>query len=341
MGMDEPINVLVTHKLEAHLVEQLRGISPRFNITLHPAHAAGEIPPDVWAEVEVLFTSNVLPDKTMAPNLRWVQANSAGVDSLLDNPLFETRDVMLTTASGIHAVIMAEYALGMMLAFSHRILTMVAHQAEHDWPRKKEAFEARSLRGTTLGVVGYGSIGRELARMAQAMGMNVLATKRNLMQPNSRTEYVLPGTGDPDSEMVQRMYPPQALCSMVKDCDYVVVLLPKTAETANLFDAKTVAAMKPGAVLVNLGRGGIIDEEAVLAALESGALGGAAFDVFADEPLPEDNPLWDAPNLIVSPHIAGIMPDYMDKSVDLFADNLERYLAHRDLINLVDWTRGY
>ncbi len=340
--MDKPVTVLITLKTDEELVQRIQAVSPTLNVMVHHAHSATEIPPDMWDEVEVLFTDNVFPDREMAPNLRWVQVISAGVDSMLGNVLFEDGEVVLTTVSGIHAVTMAELAIGMMLAFAHRIPLMIERQAARDWPKDRaRLFEPRLLRGATLGIVGYGSIGRELARLARAFGMEVLASKRDVRQPASRDEYVVPGTGDPDGVLTNRLYPPQALRSMFKECDYVVVLVPKTPETENLLNAEAIKAMKPGAVLINLSRGGIVDEEALRKGLETGALAGAAFDVFATEPLPEDSPLWDTPNLIISPHIAGIMPDYQARATDVFVENLQRYLAHRDMINVVDWERGY
>lgn len=341
--MEDKVNVLVTPQMDEALLQRLQAISPRLNVVHYPAHASGEIPPDVWDEAEVLFTWDVLPDREVAPRLRWVQVLSAGVDHVVENSLFSDRDVLLTNASGIHAVTMAEYALAMMLAFAHRLPAMVAAQRAHDWPTsdKGERFTPRLLRGATLGIVGYGSIGRELARLARAFGMEILATKRNAMDPSSRAEYVEPGTGDPDGTLCHRLYPAQALKSMLRDCDYIVLLTPRTAETEMLLDADTIASIKPGAVLVNLARGGLVDEDALRAALESGALRGAAFDVFGEEPLPEDSPLWDAPNLIISPHVAGMLPDYVNRAVEVFEANLRRYLANRDLLNLVDWERGY
>lgn len=340
--MNDKINVLVTVRLREEQLARLRAQFPRLDIRLHPAQAVGEISPDVWAEVEVLFTPDVLPDREVAPRLRWVQATSAGVDHILKHPLFEKRDIILTTASGIHAVTMAEYTLAMVLAFAHRLPTMIARQAAHDWPKDRfQLFEPRPVRGATLGIVGYGSIGRETARLAQAFGMEVLATKRDAMRPEDRASYIEPGTGDPEGALVNRLYPPEALKSMLKACDYVVILLPRTPATLGIFDAEAVAAMKPGAVLINLGRGGVVDEQAVLKALQSGALGGAAFDVFEIEPLPPDSPLWNAPNLIISPHIGGNMPDYLGKVLDVFTANLERYLRGHDLLNVVDWERGY
>jgi len=340
--MEDKVTVLVTLRVGEQLIQRLREVSPRLEVIHRPAQTVAEIPPDVWQEVDVLLTwGNVLPDREMASRLRWVQVTSAGVDRLLGNPLFEQRDVILTTTSGIHAVTMAEYALGMMLAFAHHLPRFIALQRAREWPRERDALVPRLLRGATLGIVGYGSIGRELARLARAFGMQVLATKRDAMHPAGLPEYVEPGTGDPEGVLVHRLYPSLALKSMVKDCDYIVVLAPLTAETVNMVNAEVLSAVKPGAVLINMARGGIVDEAALLEALKSGTLGGAAFDVFAEEPLPEDSPLWDAPNLIISPHVAGMMPGYMDRAMDVFVENLRRYLAHQELLNVVDWERGY
>ena len=341
--MESPVNVLITFKASDALVSCLKELSPRVAVRVHPAHAPTEISPDEWDEVDVLFTQGGLfPDLEVAPNLRWIQVTSAGVDRFLSNPLFEDRTVILTTVSGIHAVTMAEYALGMMLAFAHRLPTMIARQKTRDWPKDAvQVYMPQPLRGSTLGIIGYGSIGRELARLSRALGMTVLATKRDVMHPGMGNEYILPGTGDPDGAAVQRLYPAQALRSMLQDCDYVVVLTPLTPETQHLLDNETLASMKPGAVLINLARGGIVDEKALIKALESGALGGAALDVFETEPLPDDSPLWPVPNLIISPHIAGNMPDYLDQAGDVFVENMQRFLEGREMLNVVEWSRGY
>lgn len=340
--MEDKVNVLVTTQADEALIQHLREVSPRLNIVHHPAHAPGEIPPDAWDDVEVLFTWDVLPDRDVAPRLRWVQVLSAGVDHVVENPLFADGDVTLTTASGIHAVTMAEYALAMMLAFAHRLPEMIRGKQTHEWPTDKSTrFTPQLLRGATLGVVGYGSIGRELARLARAFGMEVLATKRDVMHPASRAEYVEPGTGDPEGALCHRLYPAQALKSMLRDCDYVVLLTPRTPETEMLLDAAAIESMKPGAVLVNQARGGLVDEDALGHALRSGALRGAALDVFAEEPLPEDNPLWDLPNVFISPHVSGMLPDYVNRATEVFESNLRRYLSNRELLNVVDWDRGY
>lgn len=336
----DKINVLVTVNVDEALLEKLGEVSATLNIVHRPARTVTEIPPDVWDDVEILLTGSVLPDRETAPNLRWVQVASAGVDRFVTKALFEGGAVMLTNTSGMHAVTMGEQAIGMMIAHARELPRMLEDQVAHSWSGSGP-YTPALLRGATVGIVGYGSIGREVARLARAFGMEVLATKRDARNPAGGVEYVQPGTGDPDGTLCHRLYPAQALKSMLSECDHVVLLTPLTPETENLLDVETLAAMKPGAFLVNMARGGIVDEDALLAALESGALGGAAFDVFAEEPLLEDSPLWDAPNMIISPHMAGVQPDYMGHASDVFIENLQRYLSNRQLLNVVDMERGY
>jgi phosphoglycerate dehydrogenase-like enzyme len=217
------------------------------------------------------------------------------------------------------------------------------YKARADWPLegKYTTFMPLELRGSTVGIVGYGSIGREIAHIARTFGMEVLAVKRDVRQPAEPDGYALAERGDPEGVYFHRLYPPEALISMVRECDFVVLTLPLTESTRNMIDADVLEAMKPTAYLINLSRGGIVAEDALLAALRSGQIAGAGMDVFAAEPLPEDNPLWKEPNLIISPHISGVTTDYDVKAVTMFIENLKRYIARKDLLNLVDRTRGY
>lgn len=339
----DSIRVLLTVRLSDDQLEALRDVSERVELLVHPAADARDVPDEMWAAAHVLYTTDVVPEPEQAPHLRWIHTHWAGVERLLDQPILQTEDVLLTTSSGIHAPNMAEYAFMMMLAFGHRLLTMQAHQRDRNWPAggDRRMFLPQPLRGSTVGIVGYGSIGREIARVAQVFGMEVLAVKRDVRQPVEHDCYVLPGCGDPEGVYFHRLYPPEALTSMVRDCDFVVVIVPLTESTRGMVSAAVFEAMKPEAVLINLSRGGVVDEEALLQALEQGQIAGAASDVFASEPLPDDSPLWTAPNLIISPHVAGMMPDYNEKAAALFVENLRRYLARKDLLNLVDRTRGY
>lgn len=336
----DPIPVLVTVKFSDEILDSFRDVSDRIDLMVHPARQARDVPDDVWARAEVLYTLTAAPEPAQAPQLRWIHAHSAGVNHLLDQPVFQAEGVMLTMTSGIHATNMAEYVFMMMLAFGYHLPDMLAAKS---WPDegKYKLYTPLELRGSTIGIVGYGSIGREVARVAHTFGMEVLAVKRDVRRPADPDGYVLPGTGDPEGRYFHRLYPPEALVSMVRECDFVVVILPLTESTRGMFDAEAFAAMKPTAYLINVGRGGVVDEDALLKALQSGQIAGAALDVFEFEPLPEDSPFWKQPNLIISPHIAGNTRDYNDKAARLFVENLKRYLARKDLLNLVDRTRGY
>ena len=338
----EPIHVLITLPFDDDLLDTIRDVSDRINILHHPTSNPREIPDDVWSQAEVLYTLHTIPDPAVAPQLRWIQTHSAGVDRVLQQPLCQAEDVMLTTTSGIHATNMTEYVFMMMLAFGHRLPALTANKNQANWPDDRfETLVPLELRGSTVGIVGYGSIGREIAHIANAFGMTVLAVKRDVRQPADPDGYVLPGSGDPDGSYFQRLYPPEALVSMVRECDFVVITVPLTESTRGMFNADVLSAMRPTAFLINVGRGGVVDEVALLHALQNGEIAGAGMDVFESEPLPEDSPLWKLDNLIISPHIAGNTLDYDKKAVRLFAENMERYIARRDLLNVVDRTRGY
>jgi len=219
---------------------------------------------------------------------------------------------------------------------------MLRYQQMAEWPADRfSVLRPRELRGSTLGILGYGSLGRELARVAQAFGMKILATKRDVMRPAIVNEYLVPGTGDPEGTLVERLYPSEATKSMVALCDFVVITLPLTAKTRGLVNQDVLSAMKKTAVLINVGRGGLVDEEALIKALQSGQIAGAGLDVFAQEPLPASSPLWKLDNVIISPHIAGNTDHYNESAAEVFLQNLERYLNNRDLLNRVDRKREY
>jgi phosphoglycerate dehydrogenase-like enzyme len=337
----EPINVLIAHPFPAEFIEKLANVSPRLKIAQYDPDAE-----DAAAHIEeahVYYTSGYLPLPEDAPNLKWVQLHSAGFDSIHAQPLYTDTDVIFTSISGVHAVNMAEYTLAQMLAFSHHLLHMFEDKEAVRWvdnDHKWERFVPIELRGKTLGIVGYGSIGREIARLSQAFGMTVLAVKRDLRSLDDRS-FALPDTGDPEAVIPDRIYPPEALKSFLGECDFVVMTVPLTVKTRHMIDAAALAAMKQGSILINIARGDVVDEPALIEALESGHLGGAGLDVFSHEPLPEDSPLWQMPNVIISPHIAGATPFYDDRATDLFAENLRRFAAGEELINAVDRTLGY
>lgn len=341
--MPDRIPVLVTTEFSEALLDSFRAVSDRIQLHYYPARSVEDVPDNQWAQAEVLYTNGLVPEPEQAPRLRWIQMHYAGVDQLMGQPLATSGTVVITSASGIHATTMAEYAFMMMLAFGHRLLMALRLQSASEWASaaKRERLVPQELRGSTLGVVGYGSIGREIARLGSAFGMDVLAIKRNVLDPADETGYALPGTGDPGGTYFSRLYPPEALCTMVRDCDFVVVVTPLTDATRQMFGAEAFAAMKPTAFLVNIGRGGVVDEDALRAALQERAIAGAAMDVFDAEPLPEDSPLWKLPNLIITPHISGMSSTYAEKAAALFVENLSRYVARRDLLNVIDPAQGY
>lgn len=335
--------VLIAAPLTDELLEQVQHISPELTVRSWQSSSSETIPDDLWREVEVLYTSftTPLPAPEKAPRLRWVQLYSAGPDHILNHPLCAT-PVLFTTTSGIHAIPIAEYVLTTMLAWWHRLPQVFEMHQRGVWPTRIERFSlfaGAEARGKTLGIVGYGSIGRELARLATAFGMRVLAMQRGVNRRDAG--FVLPGVGDPEGRLPERYYAPGELHAMLAECDVVVISAPLTPQTRGLFDEAAFQAMKSTAFLVNIARGAICDRHALLHALQEQTIAGAALDVFHEEPLPEDDPLWRLPNVFISPHISGMTPFYNERAAVIFTENLRRYLAGDPLYNLVNKMEGY
>jgi phosphoglycerate dehydrogenase-like enzyme len=338
--MADPIGVLVTVPFEPRQIEGLRDISADLEFHLHPLSPGDEFPAELAAETQVLYTFRTLPRPEQAPQLRWIQFHSAGVEEHLDAPILQTGEVQATTLSGANAPQVAEHALALLLALSHQVHTMLADQTLAKWPTQRgEKYQQKELRGTTVGIVGYGSIGQNLARLLQPFDVKILASRRDL-RSNAGPGYQA-GASDANGELVQRMYPGEALATMFKECEFIVVTVPLTKRTRGLIAEKQLAASKPGAILVDVSRGGVVDHAALVKALERRQLGGAALDVFPEEPLPADNPLWHLPNVIISPHVAGFSPKYNERALDLFRENLRRYVQKQELLNKIDLERGY
>jgi phosphoglycerate dehydrogenase-like enzyme len=272
-------------------------------------------------EVEVLIA--LRPPRGIwagAKRLRLLQMTGAGVDALLPAPDLPP-EVQVANARGIHAGQMSEYALGMMLALARRLPRALEQQRRREW----RVFGARRLEGKTLGILGLGAIGETLAEKARALGMRVVATRRS-------------GAPSPHAD---RVLPPEATAEVVAEADFLVVVLPLTPETRGLLGRELLAALKPSAVLVDMARGGIVDEAALVELLRAGRIEGAALDVFAEEPLPPTSPLWDAPNAILTPHHAGISADYVERVAEIFVENIGRLERGEPLRNAVDRERGY
>jgi phosphoglycerate dehydrogenase-like enzyme len=259
-----------------------------------------------------------------APGLRWVHSATAGVERVL-TPSSRARHLVITNARGVFSRPIAEYVLMMILAISRRLPSLLELQAERTW----QPLESRELRDVTIGIVGYGSIGSAIAELAAPFGCRVIATRRRA------------GDGEAATAGVDRVLPPEGLPELLAQSDFVVLAAPLTPDTAGIFGEAAIARLKPGAWVINIARGELVDERALARALRDGRLGGAVLDTFVDEPLPPRSPLYDLPNVILTPHTSWSSTRVMDRSVDLFCDNLRRYAAGEPLLNVVDPSAGY
>ena len=311
-------SVIHVYGLSAEAVQKFESVLPGRKIRAlnNKADLAASI-----AEIEVIFVFR--PPREVwsgARRLRLIQTIGAGVDTLLpasDLPA----EVRITNARGIHGAQMSEHALAMMLAFAKQLPQVLVNQRMKRW----QWFAPLSLEGKTCSILGMGTIGRLVAERAKQFGMRVIGLQR---QPKA-------------FKHADEVLPPEQLQRAVQQADYLVVILPKTPRTLHLLDAKVLADLRLDAVLINMARGGIVDETAVANMLREGRLRGAALDVFAEEPLPESSDLWMVPNLIITPHVAGLVPDYLDRILKIFIDNLKRLEDGKPLINEIDRARGY
>jgi phosphoglycerate dehydrogenase-like enzyme len=341
---EEHLQTLATVSPEIVLRRGFRNFNPARWQESHPEPTA--FPPAdlevLLPQAEVVFSfrppANLL---RQAPRLRWLQLASAGADWVTSDPAMMASEVIITTCSGIHAIPIAEYVIGSMLSFAHRFCWAVRNQAQHRW----EPYLNRELFEQTLGIVGYGHIGREIGRLGRALGMRVIATRRSatagavedgveLFPLASSHTPPLQARGCEDS-------PQERLSDLLAQSDYVVIAVPLTKATEHLIGERELRAMRPTAYLVNIARGKVVDEAALVRALREGWIAGAGLDVFETEPLPPDNPLWDMPNVLLTPHVAGAHERYHERATALFAENLRRYMAGQPLINMVDRARGY
>jgi phosphoglycerate dehydrogenase-like enzyme len=343
------VPVLIASPLEPELAERIAAADPRVELLFDPEllpaarwpgdHAGdGSFRRDRVAEArwQALLDRAVVafgisggdtPDGLVellrkAPRLRWVHATSAGAGELVRRAGLDPETlarVRITTSSGVHATPLAEFALLGLLAFAKELPRLAADQRARAWPTQRHP--VRELRGQTLFVVGVGAIGEEVARLGGALGMRVVGFRRDPSQPSRWTD---------------ELHGPDRLRDLVDRADALVVTLPLTGETAGLVDAETIARMRPGCVFVNVGRGGVVDEEALIDALRDGRLAGAALDVFATEPLPPGSPLWTLPNVLVSPHGAALSARENERIVDLFVDNLRGFLDGARMANVVE-----
>ena len=341
--------VLIASYLEPEHVERIRQVDPRLDVVYEPAllrppryaadHTGSPIERTADQEVrwkrllreaEILFDFDQthredLPD--LAPNVRWIQATSAGIGQFVKTLGYDTRmpATVFTTASGVHAKPLAEFCVMVMLMFHKGLLRMVRDQQRRHWER----YAGTDLAGRVLVVVGVGSIGSEVARACKAFGMTVIGVDR----PDFNY--------DPRSLLLDEFHPVSKLPAVLRRAEHLVLIAPHTPDTEGMIGADELALLPEGAILINISRGALVNEPALIEALRSGHLGAAGLDVFAQEPLPQDSPLWEMPNVLVSPHSGSTSDRENLRLTDLFCENLRRFLAGDPLLNLLDTKRLY
>lgn len=314
------MKLLVTRSLSEDDLKHIREVATDIEVVLAGTE---EEAIEKARDVEILFAGRFNQAIfQQAHRLKWVQAGSAGVERFLSIPGFVESPVILTNARGVFDQPIAEHVLAMILSFTRGLHLLRDQQLQGVW----KYIPPSDLVGSTLGIVGLGSIGKELARKAQALGMRVLAIRRH----PQRAEVP-----------VEALWGIEGLPELLRQSDHIVLSLPLTPETRHIIGRDQLALMKPTAYLYNIGRGALIDEKALIEALQEGQIAGAGLDVFEREPLPSESPLWKMPNVILTPHEAGASPSNHYRLMTLFLDNLRRFLQGEPLRNVVNKQLGY
>ena len=318
------ITVLVLANPNEPQLAMLEALPPETGITVGNSAEAFE---RTAPEASVIFNwsgSGALLGEVlgMCPAVRWVHCRAAGLDDML-SPAVVAHPVPLTNGSGVFSPPLGEFVLGAVLYFAKDFRRLIRNQMAGKW----EQFDVGEVSGQTAGIVGYGDIGRACATRLKAMGMKILALRRTA-----------PAAAD---SLVDKYYGPEGLVDMIAQCDYIVVTAPLTPETRGMLGAKEFAAMKPSAVVINVGRGAVIDEAAMIQALTENRIAGAALDVFATEPLPAGHPFYRLENVLLSPHSTDHTYDWLDRAMRFFLEQFERFAKGEPLRNVVDKKRGY
>ncbi len=308
------------------IAAELRTRFPQFNI-VHPL-SPGEMDVEI-RNAEVAVTWTLSPQQlASAGKLRWVHSPAAAVHGFM-YPEFVASNVVLTNARNVHAPVVAEHVLTLMFALARQIPACVRYQGKSTWGQQllwNSGYRPRELASATLGLIGLGTIGAEVVRRATALGMNVIAVRAH---------------PEKSVEGVSAVYGVQDVSKLLAQSDFVVLAAPVTPNTQHLINAERLAQMKPDAYLINVGRGALVDEAAIAHALRTKQIAGAALDVFEEEPLPENSPLWVLENLLITPHTAGLTEKLWRRHVELISENLRRYLAGEPLLGPVDKAHGY
>ena len=294
----------------------------------------GAVPGLEDAELEVLIAGDV---PRSAPRLRWLQAPTAGVERIVGKV---PAGVVLTNARGVYATAMAEYVMWAVLQAAQDAERRRRLQQARRWPDDENAVLGRSLRGLTMVLAGYGGVGREVARLANAVGMRIIAVKAR-PEVVRYDGFVVAGTGDPEGVIPERILGVDRLVGAAGAADFLILTMPATSRNRGLVGREVLAALPSGAWVVNVGRGPVLDQAALIEALRSSRLGGAVLDVVDPEPLSRRSPLWKQPNVVITPHVSGADALGRSQLADLISANLRHYVAGEPLLNVVDVARGY
>jgi phosphoglycerate dehydrogenase-like enzyme len=341
------IRYLCTLDFDQDWLDALAAAVPGVDVRQLTTDSIDSIPADVLAEVDVLHTFAALPVRAQVPKLRWIQLDTSGVDHLSQHPIWSDERCEITTIGGVSPGPIAEFVQFAVLGYAHRLPAVLDARRTRHWPNPAERWRdygPAPVVGATAAIVGYGRIGREIGRRLHALGVHVIGVSRSGRVGDAARLDNYYDAFRPADELAAdpaELMTPDQLPDALARADYVVVVVPLTEQTRGLLDAEAIKAMKPGAVLINVARGGIVDEAALLDAVRSGAVGGAVLDVFADEPLPPDSPWWDEPTVLVTPHISGLAAAYRDQVGLIVAENLRRFVTGRALLNRVDRVAGY
>jgi len=330
------VRLLLDASLRPESVARLRALSPTLDVVDVSADDSFDIEALRDPDLEIIVGARAPAELARVPGLRWLQVRSAGVDHLAADPPWD-RGITVTNARGVFAIPIGEYVTGAIMRINQPIGIWSADQAAHHWPSANDGRLATIARAKTAVVVGYGSIGREVARQLDALGLRIYAVKP---RPQIRTDdsFRVPGTGDPDGSIPSAIVAVEALADVAREADYLILTLPLTPASRGLIGRAVLAALPSRAWLINVSRGQLVDEASLIEALQTGRLAGAILDVAGQEPLGPESPLWTAPNVTITPHVSGATLEYLD---DLVVENVRRYIVGEPLLNRVDPSRGY
>lgn len=307
-------------KIDGSMLEDIRGTAPGCSIEVANQWEAAS---EKIAEAEIIFGLPNYGQLGMAKKLKWLHIMSAGAEKHNDRSRYANKDTVLTNSSGVYGQPISEHILTLIFTHNRNMELFYRWKNEHKWDK---GYKMKDFFDSTVGIIGLGDIGTEVARKSKALGARVLAVKRRV-------------TEKPD--FVDELYGEDGIDKLLEQSDYVVLALPTTGKTSGIIAEERINRMKKDAFLVNVGRGALIDQEALIRALREERIGGAGLDVTFPEPLPPESPLWSLPNVIITPHASGSSPSNTKRRFGIFLENLKRHVEGRPLANVVDFDTGY